>query len=64
MTDYEYILEQCRQFNEIFVDEEFINHGIHGYENVISIKGCRSFWDEDGKSYYVCSRKRQAADRR
>ena len=49
MTDYEYILEQCRQFNEIFVDEEFINHGIHGYENVISIKGCRSFWDEDGK---------------
>ena len=49
MTDYEYILEQCRQFNEIFVDEEFVNHGIHGYDNVISIKGCRSFWDEDGK---------------
>ena len=41
MTDYEYILEQCRQFNEIFADEEFVNHGIHGYDNVISIKGCR-----------------------
>ena len=49
MTDYEYILEQCRQFNEIFVDEEFVNHGIHGYDNVISIKSCRNFWDEDGK---------------
>ena len=49
MTDCEYILEQCRQFNEIFVDEEFVNHGIHGYEAVISIKGCRYFWDADGK---------------
>ena len=49
MTDFEYILEQCRQFNEIFVDEEFVNHGIHGYDNVISIKGCRNFWDEDCK---------------
>jgi len=39
MTDFEYILEQCRQFNEIFVDEEFVNHGIHGYDNVISILG-------------------------
>ncbi len=47
MTDFEYILEQCRQFNEIFVDEEFVNHGIHGYDNVISIKGCRNFWDAD-----------------
>lgn len=43
MTDFEYILEQCRQFNEIFVDEEFVNHGIHGYDNVISIKSCRNF---------------------
>ena len=25
MTDFEYILEQCRQFNEIFVDEECPN---------------------------------------
>ena len=49
MTDFEYILEQCRQFNEIFVDEEFVNHGFHGYDNVISIKGCRNFWDADGK---------------
>ena len=59
MTDYEYILKQCRQFSnslwddkilkEIFVDEEFMNHGIHGYDNVISIKGCRNFWDADCK---------------
>ena len=49
MTDFEYILEQCRQFNEIFVDEEFVNHGIHGYDNVISIKSCRNFWDADCK---------------
>ena len=49
MTDFEYILEQCRQFNKIFVDEEFVNHGIHGYDNVISIKGCRNFWDADCK---------------
>jgi hypothetical protein len=34
---------------EKFADEEFVVHGIHGYDNVISIKGCRSFWDEDGK---------------
>ena len=49
MTDFEYILEQCRQFNEIFVDEEFVDHGFHGYDNVISIKGCRNFGDEDCK---------------
>ena len=49
MTDFEYILEQCRQFNEIFVDEEFVDHNVHGYETVISIKGCRNFWDEDEK---------------
>ena len=49
MADFEYILEQCRQFNKIFVDEEFVNHGIHGYDNVISIKGCRNFWDADCK---------------
>lgn len=49
MTDYEYILEQCRQFNEIFVDEEFVNHGIHGYDNVICIKGCRNFGMQTAK---------------
>ena len=49
MTDYEYILEKCQKSNEIFVDEEFVNHGIHGYDNVISIKGCRNFWDADCK---------------
>lgn len=38
-------LEDC----EIFVDEEFVDHAIHGYETVISIKGCRNFWDENGK---------------
>ena len=35
--------------NELFVDEEFVDLNVHGYETVISIKGCRSFWDEDGK---------------
>ena len=50
MTDFEYILEQCQKFNNgLFVDEEFIDHGIYGYDNVINIKGCRKFWDEDGK---------------
>ena len=49
MTDYEYILEQSKKFNEIFVDKEFVDHGFHGYDNVISIKGCRNFGDEDGK---------------
>ena len=49
MTNYECIFEQCQKFNEIFVDEDFVNHGIHGYENVISIKGRRNFWDADGK---------------
>ena len=49
MMDYKYILENCQKFNEIFVNEEFVNHGIHGYDNVISIKGCRNFWDADGK---------------
>ena len=49
MKDYEYILEKCQKFNEIFVDEEFVNHGFHGYDNVISIKGCRNFGDEDCK---------------
>ena len=54
MTDYEYILERCRQLNNgLFVDEEFIDHGIYGYDNVISIKGCRKFWDEDGKRLRV-----------
>lgn len=38
-------LEDC----EIFADKEFIDYGIHGFDNVISIKGCRDFWDEDGK---------------
>ena len=45
--------------NEIFVDEEFVDYEIHGYENVISIKGCRNFWDEDCKRisaiYYILS---------
>lgn len=51
MTDFEYILEQCQKFNNgLLVDEEFIDHGIYGYDNVISIKGCRNFWDEDGKN--------------
>lgn len=35
--------------SEIFVDEEFVDHGIHRYDNVISIKGCCNFWDEEGK---------------
>lgn len=34
---------------EIFVDEEFVDHATHGFENVISIKDCRNFWDEEGK---------------
>lgn len=34
---------------EIFADEEFVNYSTHGYENVISIKVCRDFWDEEGK---------------
>ena len=49
MKDNEYILEECQKFNEIFVDDEFVNHGIHGYDNVISIRGCHKFWDADGK---------------
>ena len=39
--------------NEIFVDDEFVDHNVHGYEIVISIKGCRNFWDEDGKRISV-----------
>ncbi len=35
--------------SEIFADEEFVNHGFHRYDTVISIKGCRHFWDEDRK---------------
>ena len=35
--------------NEIFVDEEFVDHNTHGYETIISIKGCHEFWDEEGK---------------
>ena len=35
--------------NEIFVDEEFVDYNIHAYDNVISIKGCRKFWDAGGK---------------
>ena len=35
--------------NEIFVDEEFVDYNIHAYDNVISIKGCRNFWDADCK---------------
>ena len=34
---------------ELFTDEEFVDHSVHGYETVISIKGCRNFWDEEGK---------------
>lgn len=34
---------------EIFADEEFVYHGIHGYDTVVSIKVCRTFWDEDKK---------------
>lgn len=34
---------------EIFADEEVVDGGILGYDKVISIKGCRNFWDEDGK---------------
>ncbi len=46
---------------EIFADEEVVDGGILGYDKVISIKGCRNFWDEDGKRIsainyiiYVC----------
>ena len=49
MIDYENISKQSQKFNEVFVDEEFMDHGIHEYENVISIKGCRNSWDADGK---------------
>lgn len=81
MTDYDYILEQCRQGNdglgntlvktiptsklaekryqdpflkrlmdyEVFADKEVVDGGILGYDTVISIKGCRDFWDEEGK---------------
>lgn len=34
---------------ELFADEEFVDNSVHGYETVISIKGCRNFWDEEGK---------------
>lgn len=34
---------------EIFANEEVVDGGILGYDKVISIKGCRNFWDEDGK---------------
>lgn len=44
---------------EIFVDEEFVDHGIHGYDYVISIKDCRNFWDAECKRlsaiYYILS---------
>lgn len=33
--------------SELFVDDEFVEQ--YGYNHVISIKGCRSFWDADGK---------------
>ena len=81
MTDYDNILEQCRQGNddlwntlvkaiptsklaekryqdpflkrlmdyEVFADKEVVDGGILGYDTVISIKGCRDFWDEEGK---------------
>jgi hypothetical protein len=38
MTDYEYILEQCRQFNEIFVDEECPNELFMSVNSIASIK--------------------------
>lgn len=34
---------------EIFADEEFVYQGIHEYDTVISIKVCRTFWNEDKK---------------
>ena len=38
MTDFEYILEQCRQFNEIFVDEECPNELFMSVNSIASIK--------------------------
>ena len=34
---------------EFFFTQEDLDHGIHGYDNVISIKSCRNFWDADCK---------------
>lgn len=34
---------------EVFADKEVVDGGILGYDTVISIKGCRDFWDEGGK---------------
>ena len=34
---------------EVFADKEVVDGGILGYDTVISIKGCRNFWDEEGK---------------
>ena len=34
---------------EVFADKEVVDGGILGYDTVISIKGCRDFWDEEGK---------------
>ena len=46
---------------EVFADKEVVDGGILGYDTVISIKGCRDFWDEEGKRIsavnyilYVC----------
>ena len=46
---------------EVFADKEVVDGGILGYDTVISIKGCRGFWDEEGKRIsavnyilYVC----------
>ena len=33
---------------EIYFTDEELNHGLIVFDNVISVKGCRRFWDEDG----------------
>jgi len=38
MKDNEYILEQCRHFNEIFVDEECPNELFMSVNSIASIK--------------------------
>ena len=41
-------LKRLAEFEDLFTNED-LDDGIIAYDNVISIKGCRRFWDEGGK---------------
>lgn len=41
---------------EIFVDEEFVYHSLHEYDDVISIKGCWHIFDDDSEILNVVYR--------